>query len=39
MTTSRELAALDTNVPVYALYVDAEHHRAARLLIDQPPSL
>jgi toxin-antitoxin system PIN domain toxin len=35
MTTSRELAALDTNVLVYALYADAEHHRAARLLVDQ----
>ena len=35
MTTSRELAALDTNVLIYALYADAEHHRAARLLVDQ----
>jgi toxin-antitoxin system PIN domain toxin len=35
MVTSRELAALDTNVLVYALYADAEHHRAARPLVDQ----
>jgi predicted nucleic acid-binding protein len=35
MTTSRELAALDTNVLVYVLYADAEHHRAARLLAEQ----
>jgi predicted nucleic acid-binding protein len=35
MTTSRELAALDTNVLVYALYADAEHHRAARLLTER----
>jgi predicted nucleic acid-binding protein len=34
MTTSRELAALDTNVLVYALYAGAKHHRAARLLTD-----
>jgi predicted nucleic acid-binding protein len=35
MTTSPELAALDTNVLVYALYADAEHHGAARRLVDQ----
>src|SRR5919201_1071727 len=35
MTTSHELAALDTNVLVYILYADAEHHRAARPLVDQ----
>ena len=35
MMMSRELAALDTNVLVYALYADAEHHRASRLLVDQ----
>ena len=28
-------AALDTNVLVYALYADAEHHRAARALLDR----
>lgn len=28
-------AALDTNVLVYALYADAEHHLAARILLDQ----
>jgi hypothetical protein len=38
MTTSRDLAALDTNVLVYALYADAEHYRAARLLVDQTRS-
>jgi predicted nucleic acid-binding protein len=38
MTTSRELAALDTNVLIYALYADAEYHRAARLLVDQAGS-
>jgi predicted nucleic acid-binding protein len=38
MTTSRELAALDTNVLIYALYADTEHHRAARLLVDQARS-
>jgi toxin-antitoxin system PIN domain toxin len=35
MMMSHELAALDTNVLVYALYADAEHHRAARLIVDQ----
>lgn len=35
MTTARELAALDTNVRIYALYADAEHYRAARPLVDQ----
>jgi hypothetical protein len=35
MTTSPELAALDTNVLVYALYADAEHHGAARHLVEQ----
>jgi len=38
MTTSRELAALDTNVLVYALYGESQHHRAARLLVDQARS-
>jgi predicted nucleic acid-binding protein len=38
MTTLRELAALDTNVLIYALYADAEYHRAARLLVDQARS-
>ena len=38
MTTSRELAALDTNVLIYALYADAEHPKAARLLVDQERS-
>jgi predicted nucleic acid-binding protein len=28
MMMSRELATLDTNVVVYALYADTEHHRA-----------
>jgi predicted nucleic acid-binding protein len=35
MMMSRELAALDTNVVVYALYANTEHHRAARHLVDQ----
>jgi toxin-antitoxin system PIN domain toxin len=32
---SADYAALDTNVLVYALYADAEHHRPARILLDQ----
>jgi predicted nucleic acid-binding protein len=38
MTRSRDLAALDANVLVCALYADAEHYRAARLLVDQARS-
>jgi uncharacterized protein len=30
-----DYAALDTNVLVYALFADAEHHRPARRLLDQ----
>ena len=32
---SPERAALDTNVLIYSVYADAEHHRAARSLVDQ----
>ena len=32
---SADYAALDTNVLVYALFADTEHHRAARALLDQ----
>jgi len=32
---SDDYAALDTNVLVYALFADTEHHRAARALLDQ----
>jgi toxin-antitoxin system PIN domain toxin len=32
---SADDAALDTNVLVYALYAEAEHHRSARALLDQ----
>jgi toxin-antitoxin system PIN domain toxin len=32
---SADFAALDTNVLVYALYAEAEHHRPARALLDQ----
>src|SRR5688572_9826239 len=35
---SVEDEALDTNVLVYALYADAEHHQAARQLLDQAQS-
>jgi predicted nucleic acid-binding protein len=39
MTTSSDArAALDTNVLVYSVYADAEHHRAARFLVDQAQS-
>ena len=31
---SADYAALDTNVLVYALYAEAEHHRPARALLD-----
>jgi toxin-antitoxin system PIN domain toxin len=36
MTTSPDRrTALDTNVLIYSVYADAEHHRAARSLVDQ----
>lgn len=36
MTTSPDArAAVDTNVLIYSVYTDAEHHRAARFLVDQ----
>jgi predicted nucleic acid-binding protein len=36
MTTSPDArATLDTNVLVYSVYADSEHHRAARFLVDQ----
>jgi predicted nucleic acid-binding protein len=38
MTTSHEFAALDTNALIYSLYADAEHHRVARLLLEQAKS-
>ena len=31
---SNELCLLDANVLVYAFYADAEHHAAARALLD-----
>ena len=32
---SRDTAVLDTNILVYALYEDAEHHKACRQLLDR----
>ena len=32
---SRNTAVLDTNILVYALYEDAEHHKACRQLLDR----
>ena len=32
---SPDAAVLDTNILVYALYEDAEHHKACRYLLDQ----
>jgi predicted nucleic acid-binding protein len=35
MTMSPDGALLDTNILVYALYEEAEHHKACRYLLDQ----